>query len=35
MAFMFAILLYHLLEHPAIQLGKRLSTNLVSIPALT
>ena len=29
-----AVLLYHLVEHPMIQLGKRLSTNLVAIPAL-
>jgi peptidoglycan/LPS O-acetylase OafA/YrhL len=28
-----AILLYHLLEHPAIELGKRLSTRLVTLPA--
>jgi peptidoglycan/LPS O-acetylase OafA/YrhL len=28
-----AILLYHLLEHPAIELGKRLSTNLFPLPA--
>jgi peptidoglycan/LPS O-acetylase OafA/YrhL len=30
-----AILLYHLLEHPMIQFGKRLSTNLFPIPALS
>ncbi len=29
-----AFLLYHLLEHPAIELGKRLSTNLVAVSAL-
>jgi len=30
-----AIVLYHLLEHPMIQFGKRLSTNLVPSPALS
>jgi peptidoglycan/LPS O-acetylase OafA/YrhL len=30
-----AILLYHLLEHPAIELGKRLSNNLVTLPAFS
>jgi peptidoglycan/LPS O-acetylase OafA/YrhL len=30
-----AILLYHLIEHPMIQFGKRLSTNLISIPVLS
>jgi peptidoglycan/LPS O-acetylase OafA/YrhL len=27
-----AIFLYHLLEHPAIEFGKRISTRLVAIP---
>jgi peptidoglycan/LPS O-acetylase OafA/YrhL len=30
-----AILLYHLLEHPAILLGKRLSINLIPVPVLS
>jgi len=30
-----AILLYHLLEHPAIEFGKRVSIKLVAIPALS
>jgi peptidoglycan/LPS O-acetylase OafA/YrhL len=30
-----AILLYHFVEHPAIEFGKRLSSNLVGRPAFS